>query len=275
MTKFALIADAHIGPEKMYEGAIRKLSRHSLSYLNELTDAMSSQIQPQFVVQLGDLIEDAEEKNEDAGNYLSGLTTFERLPMPVLTVVGNHDQVNLNVDELCRYGKTESLYFSRDMGDFHCVVLFSSSVAHTDIHIDKAQQDWLAADLAATQKPTLVFLHHPLDEQDLTGNIWFEKYPHYCFVEERADVRQILNHSGKVCAVFNGHVHRNNLATIDGIAYVTIQSLVEKVGEPDVCSRAYGLVEIANGRLTVEVKGRDAALYDIALPRLASFSWPQ
>ncbi|MBU6455560.1 MAG: metallophosphoesterase [Cyanobacteria bacterium REEB67] len=272
MTKFALIADAHIGPEKMYEGAIRKLSRHSLAYLNELTDEMAKKIQPEFVVQLGDLIEDSHEKSEDVDNYLSGLTHFGRLPMPVLNVVGNHDQVNLSDADLRNYGKTDSLFQSCDLGDFHCVVLFSASVAHTDIHIDSAQQEWLAADLAAARKPTLVFLHHPLDEQDLTGNVWFEKYPDYCFVEERAQVRQILANSGKVCAVFNGHVHRNHLATIDGIAYVTVQSLVEKVGEPDVCSRAYGLVEIANGRLTVDVCGADAARFDVELPRLSAFS---
>ena len=265
MIKFALVADSHLGPEKEYEGQIRKLSRNSLNYLSELNSEIEKVVRPHFVVQLGDLIEDSASHEEDRDNYLSGLKHFNSLSMPTLSVIGNHDQVNINQEQLARLNGAGSLYYSRDIAGVHCVVLFTSTLEHTDNHISAVQREWLRDDLERTNNPALVFLHHPVDEQDLSGNVWFEKYPDYCFVEERADVRNILAASGKVKAVFNGHVHRNNLSTIDGIHYITVQSLVEKVGEPDICSRAYAVAELDGKRLSVKVHGRDSADYDLIL----------
>lgn len=265
MLRFALVADPHIGPEKPYEGEVRKLSRHSLPYLSELAREICLSHEPQFVVQLGDLIEDADSWQTDRANFESGLNIFDRISVPVLNVVGNHDQISLSQTELAVLNKKESLYYSQDIADWHCVVLFSSSVEHTDIHISQAQQEWLAADLEASDKPSLVFLHHPLDNQDLTGNVWFEKYPDYCFVEERAEVRRIFERSGKVQAVFNGHVHQNRVSTIEGIHYVTIQSLVEKIAEPEVCSRSYATVTVDGGIMKVRVEGLDRENYDLVL----------
>jgi len=265
MIKFALVADSHLGPEKFYEGQIRKLSRNTLPYLSQLRDELTSLHKPSFVVQLGDLIEDSSSRQDDSSNYQLGLNCFNGLPMPVLNVIGNHDQVHLSDSDLCRLSRNERLYYSQDLGGMHCVVLFSSSVEHTDITISAEQRLWLQNDLASTDKPTLVFLHHPLDDQDLRGNVWFEKYPDYCFVQERHQVRDILAASGKVCAVFNGHVHRNNLSTIDGIHYITVQSLVEKVGEPDLASRAFATAEIEGSRLLFAVHGEDAVQYDVLL----------
>lgn len=261
MIRFALIADSHIGPEKPYEGQIRKLSRNSVPYLRQLAGEIAGVTKPDFIVQLGDLIEDSASWSEDYSNFASGIGLFDRMPAPTLSVIGNHDQVKLSVDELARLNKMERLYFSRDIAGLHCVVLFSSSKDHTDIHISSEQQEWLRSDLEATDKPAFIFLHHPLDDQSLQGNVWFEKYPDYCFVEEKRAVRDILESSGKVQAVFNGHVHQNAHSVIGGIHYFTIQSLVEKQGEPDVCSRSYALVTVEGRKLTVEVCGRDAAYY--------------
>ncbi|CAN5192237.1 hypothetical protein BH11CYA1_BH11CYA1_23340 [soil metagenome] len=265
MIKFALVADSHLGPEKMYEGQIRKLSRNTLPYLNELGEELKALHKPNFVVQLGDLIEDSSSQADDISNFQLGLNCFDGLPMPVLNVIGNHDQIHLSDSELGRLTQREKLFYSQDLNGMHCVVLFSSSVEHTDITISAEQRSWLQADLAATAKPTLIFLHHPLDDQDLSGNVWFEKYPDYCFVEDRHQVRDILASSGKVCAVFNGHVHRNNLSTIDGIHYITVQSLVEKVGEPDLASRAFATATVDGNRLVLDVHGEDAVHYDVPL----------
>lgn len=269
VTSFALIADAHVGPEKPYEGVVRKLSRHSLDYLAELTDELQ-QHKLDFVVQLGDFIEDDDDISADRANFCAGQAVLSRLQSPLLNVIGNHDQVNLSQAELCRLTARERLYYSQDIGGLHCVVLFSSSVDHTDIHIDSLQRQWLAADLAATSLPVVVFLHHPVDEQSLLGNVWFERYPDYCFVEERQEVRQILSGSGKVLAVFTGHVHQNSHSTIDGVHYLTVQSLVERVAEPELASRSHSFVTVDSSAalLSVRVEGRDSAFYELPLPAL-------
>jgi Icc protein len=182
--------------------------------------------------------------------------------MPVYHVVGNHEQVNLDLKHIAGKLNYPKLYYSFEAGNFHFVVLFSTSKDHTAIHVDEAQRKWLAEDLEATSKPTFVFIHHPIDDQDLTGSFWFEKYPNFCFVEERVEIRETLARSGKVRAVFNGHVHRNNLQSHDGIHYVTVQSLVENMSDSrKVPSESYAVVTFGDDEIRVEVEGMDPAEY--------------
>ena len=62
------------------------------------------------------------------------------------------------------------------------------------------ERDWLAADLAATTNPTLIFVHQRLDNA-----------PPGFGMDSRAAVRKILEQSGKVIGVFQGHSHENDL----------------------------------------------------------------
>jgi alkaline phosphatase len=49
-------------------------------------------------------------------------------------------------------------------------------------------------------------------------------------VNNNADVRKILEASGKVLAVFQGHSHQNDLKEIAGIHYCTLVAMVEGSG---------------------------------------------
>ncbi len=109
--------------------------------------------------------------------------------------------------------------------------------------------------------------HHPLSDQDLTGNRWFEKAPHICRVAGRRDVRRVIAASGKVVAVFNGHAHWNHFDVIDGIPYVTLQSLIENLDSdaPGRAARSYAVAELEGKRLSVRVDGAETARYQIEL----------
>ncbi len=74
-------------------------------------------------------------------------------------------------------------------------------------------------------------MHHPASEMRLEGNRWFEKRPYVRRVAERRRLRQVIEASGKVVAVFNGHVHWNHLDVIAGIPYITLQSMVENLDD--------------------------------------------
>ncbi len=293
------MADIHIGPEAPYEGKIRKLSRFSLDYLDALVERFKADRTIAFVGQLGDLIEDSDAAL-DRQNIKAGVHSLSRFSQPVLHVLGNHEQVNLSVPELCALIGRQRPYYSVRLAaaaggkaqtgsetDLTLIVLFSASRLHTDIHIDDDQIDWLRGELRAAPGPVLVLVHHPLDEQSLIGNIWFEKYPDYCYVEERAAVRAVLEESGKVLAVFGGHVHQNSVSTINGIVYCTVQSLVESVSgdiasgktspagstpqaDTPQASGAYALVEIecgagAAGKMIIDVFGLDPLHVELPL----------
>jgi hypothetical protein len=110
-------------------------------------------------------------------------------------------------------------------------------------------------------------MHHPASEMRLEGNRWFENAPHICRVAERRQLRRILEDSGKVVAVFNGHAHWNHFDMIGGIPYVTVQSLIENLddGPPGRPAAAWALCELDVHRLVVDVRGEERARYQIEL----------
>src|SRR5690606_36240965 len=126
-----------------------------------------------------------------------------------------------------------------------------------DVRLPEEQLGWLAADLDRTTLPTVVCIHHPLSDLELTGNRWFEDAPHICRVANRREVRAVLERSGKVRAVFNGHAHWNHLDVVSGIPYVTLQSLVENVEDdaPGRAAAAHAVVDVSPKRLLVDVFG--------------------
>ncbi|MBX9720164.1 MAG: metallophosphoesterase [Candidatus Obscuribacterales bacterium] len=261
--KFAMLADIHYGTDKLHDGRIKTLSSRALSLTRYLVTRMNNELRPSFVVQLGDLIE-SDDAEVDEENFDTMLEALKPLSMPVYHVVGNHEQANLDVKVICSMLKYPKLYYSFDSGDFHFVVLFVASKSPDDIHVDAAQRKWLAEDLSKTAKPTVVFVHYPIDEPDLTDSFWLDRNPNQCFVTERADIRDTLSASGKVIAVFNGHLHRNNLLSHGGINYVSLQSLVENMSaKGKTASETFAVVTLTDKEIRVEIEGLDPAEYRI------------
>lgn len=262
--KFVIISDIHFGSDKASNGVHKKLPSRALSLLRYLVNRINSEIRPSFVVQLGDAIED-EDAETDEENYDTIIEAFKPLSIPVYHVIGNKEQVNFDLKQLCSILKYPKPYYSFDSDAFHFIVLFSASRSDSEIKIDTAQRKWLEEDLFSSKNPAVIFLHHPLDEQDLTDNFWFEKNPEKCFVEEREGIREIIARSGKVLAVFNGHVHRNNLQFHDDIPYITLQSLVENLSERSKTpSESFAVVTLTESEIRVEIEGMDPAEYRVS-----------
>ena len=85
----------------------------------------------------------------------------------------------------------------------------------------------------------ILFAHQRLDVSNNHG------------VKNNVDVRKVLESSGKVLAVFQGHSHQNDLKEIGGIHYCTLIAMVEGSG---VENNGYALMDIdPNG--TIRLKG--------------------
>jgi hypothetical protein len=112
-------------------------------------------------------------------------------------------------------------------------------------------------------------MHHPASEMRLDGNRWFDKRPHLARVAERRALREVIEKSGKVLAVFNGHVHWNHLDLIAGIPYVTLQSLIENLDEdaPGRAAAAYAVCDLDERRLVITVYGAEQLRYQVELGR--------
>lgn len=199
-----------------------------------------------FAVELGDLIDSIHSVDLDL-SYLKAINgQFSAVCKERHYVLGNHCVETLNKEEFLGEVGQERSYYSFDRGGVHFVVLDScyrsDGVAYgrnnsqwTDANIPATELDWLKADLAAGDKPVIVFAHQRLDVSNNHG------------VKNNAAVRQILESSGRVLAVFQGHSHQNDLKEIGGIHYCTLVAMIEGDG---VENNGYSVLDIKpNGTL--------------------------
>jgi len=265
--RFALITDVHFGPPARFAGQLRKLSHTATPLTREFVTAMNDRFRPELVVNLGDVIED-EGVEQDRAQYGIFLGLLSNLHAPRVHVAGNHDTVNLSDTDLAAlWNHQGSLHYSRDVGPVHFVVLRTVETKDVRVDLPPEQLEWLAADLVQTTRRAVVLMHHPASDMLLEGNRWFERAPHICRVSNRKLLRNVLEESKKVIAVFNGHVHWNHLDVIEGIPYITVQSLTENVDEdaPGRPAAAWAEAELTERRLTVHVVGEHPQRYQFEL----------
>ncbi|QDV85641.1 metallophosphoesterase family protein [Planctomycetes bacterium TBK1r] len=202
------------------------------------------------LVELGDLI-DAAEEVETEQRYLQTINReFSAICDDRHYVLGNHCVDTLMKEEFLGSVGQAKPYYSFDRQGFHFVVLDSCFRADgqpygrknfqwTDANVPQEELEWLAADLAGTDNQTIVFAHQRLDVSNNHG------------VKNNADVRKILEASGNVLAVFQGHSHQNDLKEIHGIHYCTLVAMVEGSGEEN---NGYATMEIQQDG-TIQLKG--------------------
>lgn len=264
---FALISDIHFGPEARFGGKLRKLTAQGPALVQAFVDRMNREVRPDFLVNLGDDIED-EDLEADRARYRACIDALRGAEADLVNVAGNHDVIHLAPADLLeiwgRGGEGAALYSSFDRGDYHFVVLHTRERKDLDVSVGIEQLAWLEKDLNASKgKPVIGLMHHSVADQDLRGNRWFEGKPNICLVRERRAIRALFEAHGGVLAVFNGHLHWNHLDVIRGIPYVTLQSLIENVDDdaPGRAAAAHAVVRLSKRRVLVEVEGAERARY--------------
>ena len=236
LLKVGLMTDMH------YADKDTRGSRHYRETLRKLEEA-SDQLKEQkvsFIVELGDFI-DAAPSVETELRYLKTVNSrFEKICQQRHYVLGNHCVDTLRKEEFLEEVGQEAAHYSFDSGGYHFVILDScfrsdgvsygrNNSKWNDANIPQEQLEWLKADLTATCKNTILFVHQRLDNR-----------PNYS-VKNAPEVRKILEDSGKVLAVFQGHSHKNELQQIGGIHYCTLVAMVEGTG---IGNNAYSVMDL-------------------------------
>ncbi len=237
-------------------------SRHYRETPEKLAEAAErySREKPVFLVELGDFI-DAADTVETELAYLKRINRdFSAICKHRHYVLGNHCVHTLTKQEFLDGVEQPKSYYSFDSGQFHFIVLDScfrsdgepygrKNFEWTDANIPAAELDWLRADLIRTTKKTIVFAHQRLDVSNHYG------------VKNSAEVRKLLEESGKVLAVFQGHSHKNDYHDIGGIHYCTMVAMVEGSGAE---ANGYSVMSLA-GDGTISVRG---------FRKQESYTWP-
>ncbi len=243
IVRFGLITDLHYADRDSVSG---RMYRESTVKLAEFVEVMNRE-KVDFVIELGDY------KDQDIqpvpARTLSFLRTIEAVfagfKGPRYHVLGNHDEDSLTKAEFLGAVENTGIpagrtYYSFDKGGVHFVILDANfrsdgkdfergAFAWEDSNIPAAEVDWLKKDLALGEGPTIVFIHQQLDGEGAY------------YVKNAAAVRKVLEDSGRVPAVFQGHRHEGGFSRIDGIAYFTFKAAGEGSGSDN---SAYALIEV-------------------------------
>lgn len=236
--RVGMVTDLHYA-DKPASGT--RYYRETLGKLEEAADQFG-QRDLDFVVELGDIIDAAASVDVEM-RYLNKVNeAFSKICKDRHYVLGNHCVDTLTKEEFLGGVERRESYYSFDRGGFHFIVLDSCFRADgqpygrrnfkwTDANVPAAELDWLRADLKTNDKPVIVFAHQRLDVTNNHG------------VKNNSDVRRILESSGNVLAVFQGHSHKNDLRDIGGIHYCTLVAMVEGSGEEN---NGYSIMEISS-----------------------------
>lgn len=225
MQSILIFTDAHYAP-----GVVAETNRYCDLSLKKAERILKNAAQYDMIINLGDLINGSERPEYDIPLYQRARAFVDGLcgDTPVCHVLGNHD--GFAVPDRCipeHKGNALGASFSAACGGFTFIFLdtnfyeddFSYNGEEGDwtkSFLPQAQLDWLKAELAASRH-AIVFLHQNADTRP-----WGEDGH---LIGNGAAIRAVLEASGKVRAVFQGHYHPGYEQVIGGIPYVTLPAL--------------------------------------------------
>jgi predicted phosphodiesterase len=243
LLRFGVVTDIHYAD---VDAAGARSYRESDDKLAECVQVLHAK-GAAFLVELGDFKD--QDKAPDQARTLGYLqrieSVFAGFTGPRYHVLGNHDMDSLSKAQFLAAAPNTGILpnaarYTFLSGGVRFVVLDAnhkgdgSDYDHgnfdwTDANIDAPQVAWLANTLGASAEPVIVLVHQQLDG---TGDY---------YVKNAAEVRAVLEKSGRVIAVLQGHRHEGAFNTINGIPYFTFRGLVEGAG---VWNSAYAIVDV-------------------------------
>jgi hypothetical protein len=261
--KIAIVSDIHYGPDRY-----SKKGDKALVLLERLVKKVNS-LDVSLVVDLGDRISNTD-PDADRNRLVKVAEMFQALDRERHHLVGNHDVVHLTTAEQETILDRSLKHHSLDKNGWHVVFWNASCVLHEGqgFRLETQDLDWLAADLAAAELPSVIFTHMPVVAGSMAGNYYFER--RYAMGEQHRNAslaRDVIEKSEKVLAVISGHVHWNQLHFMDGIPHISVQSLSETFTTHPHAAGAWALLTLGD-TLEFEVFGREPVLYRMPIKQM-------
>lgn len=242
---FGIVTDSHYADR---EFAGTRHYRESIAKMEEAMREMNSK-KVNFVVHLGDFKDQAEHPDERSTLEFLGRIekAFGLYRGPRYHVLGNHDTDSISKQQFLQHVENTGIakdrsYYSFDHKKVHFIVLDGNFTKEgipyekgnfdwTDSFIPEEQLAWVKEDLQQTALPTIVFAHQLLDDVD---------DPKYC-VHNAGAVREVLDESDKVLAVFQGHRHKERYNKMKSTHYCTLPAMVDYSG---LENNSFSIIEV-------------------------------
>ncbi|NPA37806.1 MAG: hypothetical protein GXO47_13255 [Chlorobi bacterium] len=233
--RFGWVTDIHYARR---EPKWNRFYTESIEKLREAVELFNT-LDLDFIIETGDFKDQNEQPEHNKTlQYLKEVESeFAKYRGDRFHVFGNHDVDSISkTDFLSIAGNSgisrDKTYYSFEKKGFRCIILdacFKTDGTPYDngnfdwknTIIPEAQLSWLKKELGKSSGPVLVFVHQQLDGPG-DGDY---------FINNSEEVRKVLEDSGNVLAVFQGHYHEGNYNKINNIHYITEKALVDGSGE--------------------------------------------
>ena len=237
LVRFGIVTDLHYADRKpLGRGKTARHYRESIKKLSVAVGAFNG-VKLDFAIELGDIIDRTAGKDATLAALDRIEKEFAKFDGQRYHVPGNHDFGCLTEEEF--YSRTPNGgkvigkgYYSFVRKGVTFIVLdgcYTSDAKHyspavswswTDSNIPPDEMEWLGRELAAAQGHVVVFCHQRLDPASERHHL----------MKNAAEVRSVLEKSGKVRAVLTGHEHTGGQSVVNGIPYYTLAAMVSGSG---------------------------------------------
>ena len=239
--RFGFITDCHYAAH--LKPSLMRVYCDSLVKMDAFVEKMNA-LGVDFVVEGGDF-KDLGRTSAESLAYLDAIEgRFAAFKGPRYHVLGNHDHDNISKEEFLAHVSNEGqkaakAYYAFVRNGVKFIVLDAcykpdgtpygrGNFFWKDTLLPQAQVAFLKAELASATGPCVPIVHQQLDAKDST-----------C-IRNAAEVRAILEASGKVKCVVQGHFHDGSFREENGIGYFTSPASVLRAAP----ANAFSLIEV-------------------------------
>ncbi|NKB55159.1 MAG: HAD-IIA family hydrolase [Alphaproteobacteria bacterium] len=257
--KLAVVTDIHHGPDRY-----TKKGAAALPLLRAFSDRVAAGAFD-LVVDLGDRISNVD-RDTDLQFMAEVASVFEEIGIPREHLLGNHDLHYISAGENEAIMGRSLGSHSIDLKGQHLVFWqhdLSGSFSEEPVP-SSSDLEWLRADLESTNLPAIIFTHVPLNDAAMTGNFYFQNNAASATLRQTAQAREVIEAAGNVVLCVAGHVHWNDCTTIDGVRYLTLQSLTESYTTQNEASAAWAEIEV-DGQVRWRAHGGDPMVFEAPL----------
>lgn len=194
----AQITDTHVRANGAlaFEGKVDTSARLA----GAVATIVAMQPRPDIVLATGDLVDTG-----SADDYRQLVKLLAPLPMPLLPIPGNHDARAPLLAAFPEVARRVTMPFVQYTADDHPLRLVALDTTEEDRIggvLCPERLEWIERTLAASSRPTIVFMHHPPFDSGIAANDDMR-------CEGAEALARIVARNPQVQAVLCGHLHRS------------------------------------------------------------------
>lgn len=260
----AVVTDIHHGRRDE-----TKVGDRALALLSRVVQDVN-EWQPDAFIDLGDRITDGG-REDDLSGMRRVASLMSQIEVPRTHLLGNHDVKDLSRNEWeDALGTPMSSHVRTAKG--WTLIYWQADCHYNRGNLMLPDEDlrWLREAVESATYPAVLFSHVPIGGGSQTGNYYFSDRP-----EGRAEyhngvaARRIVTESNSVVLAVAGHTHWNTLQTVDGVHFVTIQSLTESYTTGSAPAGSWCRLELGE-KMRIDVVGLDPIALELT-PRSEGF----